>query len=327
MDNRYDRLVHWLGSIVGDNVQLQALAGDASFRCYYRVLVNGQNMIAMDACPERENNHAFVAIGQTFRQLGLKVPEIYHVDFEQGFFLGEDFGDFLLLDELNNHNCRQLYRHAIDQLFLLQRCQSVDNYSIARFDRGLMRRELDLFRDWYLQRQLGLTLTDADHQSLNAIFDVLIETILQQPVICVHRDFHSRNLMLLSGGELGVLDFQDAVWGPVTYDLVSLLKDCYVAWPRDMVEEMVYYYYEKAAQNGNMDLPTMKHFLQWFDCMGIQRHLKAIGIFARLNKCYGKPNYLQDIPRTLNYLEEAVAGFGALSPLTDFLYPLHEHRQ
>ncbi len=325
MDSRYKRLVCWSSDIAGHPLALQSLAGDASFRCYYRVKVNGQNMIAMDAPPDRENNHAFAALSQTFRQFEVNVPEIYHCDFEQGFLLTEDFGDDLLFNKLNKNNYKTLYGKAIDQLLLIQRCQSIQQHTMGRFDKNFMAQELNLYRHWYLGEQLGVVLSDNDQQVLDQTLDQLVQAILVQPVVCVHRDFHSRNLMALGARGLGVLDFQDAIWGPVTYDLVSLLKDCYITWPRDIVEEMVGYYYEQVAMAGIVDLPNFDTFLQWFDVMGIQRHLKAIGIFSRLNQRDGKSAYLGDIPRTLNYLEDAISRMPQFQSLSGFLLPLGEH--
>lgn len=317
MSLRYTALCCWVNGLFNDQVNLAPLAGDASFRRYFRAQVADQRYIAVDASPNHENNPAFISVATTFKDLGIRVPKIYHTQIDDGFLLLEDFGDDLLLNELKRDNNFQRYTQAIDQLLLIQQCHQVENYTIPMFDKNFMLKEMGLFKEWYLKQQLALPLSTAEESLIDKSFELLVDEILQQPKVCVHRDFHSRNLMCLADGGMGVLDFQDAVWGPVSYDLVSLLKDCYIRCPRETIKEMTQYYHQQAQHY--LSLPDYEIFLHWLDTMGIQRHLKAIGIFARLNLHYGKPNYLAEIPLTLSHLFEALQGQEQLQDFAQYL--------
>jgi len=270
----------------------------------------------MDAPPDREDCRPFVYISRLLRDLGLHVPEILAEDTAQGFLLLSDLGSRLYLDELNEANVDRLYGDALGALATLQGCGPADG-RLPRYDRKLLLAEMSLFRDWLLGTHLEMTLNDSERQRLEESFELLVANALEQPVVCVHRDFHSRNLMVSDHHNPGILDYQDAVIGPVTYDLVSLLRDCYIDWPRSRVEGWALGYYELARQTGILRPGDADEtgFLRWFDLMGVQRHLKAAGIFARLNHRDGKPGYLADIPRTLGYVQAVCQRYPELADL------------
>lgn len=275
----------------------------------------------MDAPPENEDCRPFVDIARALFDIGLHVPKIIEEDLEQGFLLLDDLGDRLYLDELNEDTVERLYGDAIGALVTLQAC-GPEHHELPPYDEDLLMQEMELFREWFLNRHLELELNHEINQMLDQTFKILADNALQQPRVCVHRDYHSRNLMVTDAHNPGILDFQDAVVGPVTYDLVSLLRDCYIAWPREQVEDWALGFHELAMQSGilNRELHDDEiQFLRWFDLMGVQRHLKAIGIFARLNHRDGKSGYLQDIPRTMHYVEEVSGRYEELGQLHEFI--------
>jgi aminoglycoside/choline kinase family phosphotransferase len=257
-----------------------------------------------------------VYISHLLRDLGLHVPEILAEDTAQGFLLLSDLGSRLYLGELNEANVDRLYGDALGALATLQGCGPTES-NLPRYGRRLLLAEMSLFRDWLLGTHLEMTLNDSERQRLEESFESLVANALEQPVVCVHRDFHSRNLMVSDHHNPGILDYQDAVIGPVTYDLVSLLRDCYIDWPRSRVEGWARGYYELARQTGILRPGDADEtcFLRWFDLMGVQRHLKAAGIFARLNHRDGKPGYLADIPRTLGYVQAVSQRYPELADL------------
>lgn len=275
----------------------------------------------MDAPPENEDCRPFVDIARALFDIGLHVPKIIEEDLEQGFLLLDDLGDRLYLDELNEDTVERLYGDAIGALVTLQAC-GPEHHELPPYDEDLLMQEMELFREWFLNRHLELELNHEINQMLDQTFKILADNALQQPRVCVHRDYHSRNLMVTDAHNPGILDFQDAVVGPVTYDLVSLLRDCYIAWPREQVEDWALGFHELAMQSGilNRELHDDEiQFLRWFDLMGVQRHLKAIGIFARLNHRDGKSGYLQDIPRTMHYVEEVSGRYEEFGQLHEFI--------
>jgi aminoglycoside/choline kinase family phosphotransferase len=288
---------------------------DASFRRYFRVRTPEGSLILMDAPPAREDMRPFVEVARHFHAIGLNVPELVAVDLEQGFLLLSDLGDRLYLDALSEATVERLYGDALGALLIIQGLG--DTGALPAYDRDLLLAEMGLFRDWLVGRHLGMTLDDAGRAMLSAAFDLLADSALEQPQVCVHRDYHSRNLMVTARNNPGILDFQDAVTGPVTYDLVSLLRDCYIAWPRARVEDWALGYKELAEQGGVLvrDAHDEETFLRWFDWMGVQRHLKAAGIFARLLHRDGKPGYIGDIPRTLGYVVEVCDRYPELAAL------------
>lgn len=318
-DSRAEAIRCWLQETLGFTLQSFAPASnDASFRRYFRAVHANGRHIVMDAPPERENLTAFVRVAELFKHIPVNVPSIYRQDLQQGFLLLEDFGDCSFLRQLTAENANALYAKALDSLFKLQSGINAATCDLPRYDAALLRRELGIFREWLVQGLLHLEV-DAQLQMLFEDAEMrLIDAALEQPQVCVHRDYHSRNLMFLGEGEPGILDFQDAVVGPVTYDLVSLLRDCYVAWPQERVEHWMSAYYRRLLHAGFVDC-DLAAFRRWFDWMGMQRHLKAAGIFARLHLRDGKSNYLGDIPRTLGYVLEVCTRYPEFAGLHDFL--------
>lgn len=318
MPHRLEQLNHWLTNTLGlPAYEITPASSDASFRRYFRISFGGETLIVMDAPPDKEDSHPFVAIGRQLFAIGLNVPEILAEDLEQGFLLLSDLGSQQYLSALNEGTVDRLYGDAMGALAVLQ-TSGPGSDALPPYDEALLRREMDLFSDWYLGRHLGLELSGREQAVLGEVFDLLVQNAMEQPQVSVHRDYHSRNLMV-SAHNPGILDFQDAVYGPVTYDLVSLLRDCYVAWPRQQVEQWVLGYHDIAIDHGILRGPQEEQFLRWFDLMGVQRHLKASGIFARLNHRDGKPGYLNDIPRTLGYVAEVSGRYPELRPFLQLL--------
>jgi len=306
---RLQQLKHWLESELDfGEYTLKPASADASFRRYFRVLHQGESLIVMDAPPENENSRPFIDASRMLFDVGLNVPVVIDYNLEQGFLLLSDLGSRSYLDELNGDSVEHLYGDALNALATIQTCIPGDG-SLPAYDRALLLREMELFREWLLGKHLDVALDATQTALIDTTFSLLIDNALQQPQVCVHRDYHSRNLMVTQHNNPGILDFQDAVIGPVTYDLVSLLRDCYIAWPRAQVEEWALGYQQLALQSGILreEHEDPVCFLRWFDLMGIQRHLKAAGIFARLNHRDGKPGYLDDIPRTLAYVVEVAS--------------------
>ncbi len=267
----------------------------------------------MDAPPENEDCRPFVAVARHLGGLGLNVPVVYAADLGQGFLLLSDLGSEHYLDHLDQGRQDRLYADAMNALLIMQARGKRDG--LPPYSSELLLREMELFREWLLGRHLQLELDADERRMLDEVFELLVANALEQPQVFVHRDYHSRNLLVTPAPNPGILDFQDAVIGAVTYDLVSLLKDCYISWPREQVEGWVSGYYDLALQSGVLREEHEDSFLRWFDLMGVQRHLKASGIFARLNIRDGKPGYLQDIPRTLNYIVELAPEYPELEPL------------
>jgi len=325
LDKRFEALKEWTARVLGAGAfDIRPASADASFRRYFRITLGQQSLIAMDAPPDKGDTRAYVAIARRFHALGLNVPEVLEEDHERGFLLITDLGEQLYLRNLNEQTVERLYGDALGALIVLQAGASGDSAGkfLPDYDAGLLTREMEIFREWYLGRHLGLKLSAGQNRVLDDIFAQLVHSALSQPRVWVHRDYHSRNLMVTRVNNPGILDFQDAVLGPVTYDLVSLLRDCYIAWPRARVEDWVKGYHELALQSGIPVSEDDARFLRWFDLMGVQRHLKATGIFARLNHRDGKPGYLGDIPRTLGYVREVSARYPELQPLQALLREL-----
>jgi aminoglycoside/choline kinase family phosphotransferase len=290
-------------------------SSDASFRRYFRIKGAGGQFIVMDAPPDKENLEPFIQVAKLLARSQVNVPAIFQQNRVEGFLLLEDFGSECYLDRLNAHNASDLYHSAFDTLFLLQTRTAIENSGLPSYNEPLLQRELGIFEDWFLNEWLDRPIPAALWETVRSL---LVSSALEQPVTCVHRDYHSRNLMVLTDDSPGVIDFQDAVIGPITYDLVSLLRDCYIAWPQQQVEQWMTQYYQRLLQAGLIDVDTAR-FKRWFDLMGLQRHLKAIGIFARLHLRDGKSGYLNDIPRTLNYVMTISATYPELAEFSDFL--------
>ncbi len=304
-------LQHWLASCHLTEYEVDALPSDASFRRYFRLRRGEQSYIVMDASSERTSCLPFVAIANALRAHQLHTPDIIASDFLAGFLLISDFGDRLFLHQLNHANKTERYTLAIDALILLQRCQEVSGWPLPVFTEQFMRDELRLFQDWFLTKQMGWVPSTTLQHQLNRVFDYLAASAAKQPRVFMHRDYHSANLMLLPDETLGILDFQDAFMGPITYDLVSLLRDCYIDWPDQFVDENVKTFWQR------LELPSvsLEEFRVWFDFMGMQRHMKALLTFSRKYQRDDNPQYLQYIPRTLQYLLSVSQRYSECLPL------------
>lgn len=304
MDTRLEELKNWITETMhGAEFTVTPLLGDASFRRYFRIQFADHTAIAMDAPPEREESYPFVTIARAFAKLGLRVPQILKENLSIGFLLLTDLGDKLYLKELNSNNADILYGNALQELLVVQACREVHGWALPHFDQRMMGQELDFFSYWFLDRYLNLHLTQKESVTVREAFQFLLDAATEQPQVCVHRDYHSRNLLVLDDCKVGIVDFQDAVWGPLTYDVVSLLRDCYVDWPQEQVQKWALTYLRNAiAANIVPATITPEQFMRWFDLMGIQRHLKATFIFVRKLLRDNHPGYLDDVPRTLNYI-------------------------
>ena len=320
MSEREQLLRDWLNEVLPARLnRIAPASSDASFRRYFRVWYDGQTRIVMDAPPDKEDCRPFVAIAQALRGLGLNAPEVLAGDLDQGLLLLTDLGSRQYLAELDARSVPGLYGDALEALARLQIGGDPGSSLLPPYDSALLHREMELFREWFLGKLLGLNLREEEHRTLDHAFALLADNALEQPQVWVHRDYHSRNLMITDPDNPGVLDFQDAVVGAVTYDLVSLLRDCYIAWPHAQVEAWALDHRARLRALGMSGLGDADAFLRGFDLMGAQRHLKAIGIFSRLNLRDGKPGYLQDIPRTLSYVLEVADRYPELAGLDDLL--------
>jgi len=323
LDSRLETLKDWVGKVLDiREYEVRPASTDASFRRYFRVTSPGATHIVMDAPPDKEDMRPFIEVAQRLHHLGLNVPEVLEQDLAQGYLLLTDLGERMYLPQLNAGTVERLYGDALGALVVLQAGIFSDPAFLPEYGEPLLRREMELFREWYLGHHLGLGLSETQHATLDDAFAALSRSALAQPRVWVHRDYHSRNLMVTSVNNPGILDFQDAVRGPATYDLVSLLRDCYIAWPRAQVEEWALGYQVLALQSGLPVCEDEAQFLREFDLMGVQRHLKASGIFARLNHRDGKPGYLNDIPRTLGYVVEVASRRPELHGLHNLLVDL-----
>lgn len=313
------QLLAWLRQACGlADFDFQAASDDASFRRYFRLrMPEGGSFIAMDAPPDKEDCRPFVAMTERLRKTGVHAPQIHAQNIAQGFLLLEDLGEHLYLDQLNPATADQLYAEAMQALLHMQTKGS--SAGLPLYDAALLQREMELFTDWLLGRHLGLVLDEAEKDLLASCFALLIDHALQQPQVLVHRDYHSRNLLLTEDKNPGIIDYQDAVHGPITYDLVSLLRDCYIRWPPEQVDAWLQTYADQAMQAGLIDQAQHAQMPLWFDLMGVQRHLKASGIFARLHHRDGKSRYLADIPRTLGYIVEVGQRQPAIASLGNFI--------
>ncbi|MBY0572906.1 MAG: phosphotransferase [Undibacterium sp.] len=318
----FTALATWLNSITAPAIDIASLriaSEDASLRKYYRV--NAQNStqtyIVMDAPQPAEDVRPFIQIAQLFDRLHLTVPQVLAQDTAQGFLLLTDLGTNMYSHALNHDSAHHLYSDATDALILLQ-SQSQPEV-LPEYDREFLLRELRIFPEWYIGTHLGVTLSSEQNASLNQVFVALLANILAQPQVFVHRDFHSRNLMVMDKGNPGILDFQGALYGPITYDLVSLLRDAYLQWDEEMVLDWAIRYWEKARKAGLPVAPDIDSFYRDFEFMGLQRHLKILGIFARLAHRDGKQNYLKDIPLVMQYVRKTAQRYNSLIPLLRLL--------
>ena len=351
---RLQQLTQWLHSQFPDSsFDLAPASADASFRRYFRAtFADGQTRIVMDAPPQHENCRPFLHIGKLFEDAGTHVPHVYAQDLEQGFLLLSDLGNTTYLQALeeNAGNARELYDAATDALIRIQLASR--ETELPLYDEALLRRELNLFPEWYIARHLNYTLDEKQSAKLETVFQRILQNNLAQPRVYVHRDYHSRNLMVTepngharfphlnplpqAGEEAnekdnflsspGILDFQDAVYGPITYDLASLFKDAYIRWDEEQIIDWLIRYWEKARKAG---LPVHQDFADLYrdyEWMGVQRHIKVLGIFARLYHRDGKEGYLKDMPLVMDYLRRACARYIDLKPLLNLLDVLEQKK-
>jgi len=306
-------------------VQLAPASADASFRRYFRAwLPDGSTRVVMDAPPQHEDLAGYLRISGLLEQCDVHVPHVYAHETARGLALLEDLGSTHMLTALQSGaDAGGLYEDALDELAALQLKGDAASHQLPPYDRAVLLREMQLLPEWFCHRHLGLELSPLEVRLLDETFELLIGEALGQPLVFVHRDYHSRNLMIVAKRSPGVIDFQDALRGPVAYDLASILKDCYVDWPRARVEQWVEQFRDRlrsAGPAGNAIAGASgEQFLQWFDFIGLQRHLKVLGIFARLNWRDGKPGYLADLPRTLQYVREVAQGHRQLHAFSEFV--------
>lgn len=320
MSKRLQQLHHWLQTECQyHDYKLTPASADASFRRYFRMQQSDQSsLIIMDAPPEKENCAPFIKIAQRLTKMDCHAPNIIKTNLELGFLLLEDLGDRLYLNELNKDTVDRLYGDALSALMTMQTC--IETSDLPEYSETLLKQELDLFTDWYLVQQMLYPLSTTEEADLAHIFTQLIENQLEQPSVFVHRDYHSRNLLVCNPPTPGIIDFQDAVKGALTYDLVSLIKDCYIRWPRTKVLEWIEGYYHLAQQSGILNAKiSLETFIRWTDLTGVQRHLKAIGIFSRLDIRDQKSDYIKEIPRTAYYIIELAKVYPELTPLIQIL--------
>ena len=323
MDKRLQALTKWINSQFNiEDSKLRPASEDASFRRYFRVEVEGSTYIAMDAPPEFEDIQPYIRTAERFAQIGLNVPEVMAVEKDQGFVLLSDLGRTTYLQCLDESNVERLYGEALAALIVLQVGTFTDPDYFPAYNRSLLRSEMELFPEWYVRRHMDSPLDQKRQKIIEDTFDKLCISALEQPTVWVHRDYHSRNLMLTTRNNPGILDFQDAVTGPITYDLVSLLRDCYISWPPNRVREWALSYQTRAIQSGLPLTDDEEKFLRWFDYMGVQRHIKVLGIFARLFHRDGKSHYLNDLPLVWQYLMTICRTYEELLPFGDLLMDL-----
>lgn len=322
MHNRNDRAaarLAWARHTLGDaSLTLEPASSDASFRSYWRTSHGGQSWIVMDSPPEREDPRPWLAIGARLAVAGLHVPKVSAQDLEQGFLLIEDLGSRLYLAELDEANADRLYGDAMDALLAMQTRVSADD--LPPFDHTVLMNGLEVMPAWFLERHLGHTPDCDEWDVLEAAFDVIMRNALSQPQVFVHRDYHSRNLLRVDSNNPGIVDFQGALHGPITYDLASLLRDAYVAWPRERVEGWVESYRLRLRQAGMIGAHIdAGHFLRWFDLTGLHRHVRVLGQFYRLWYRDGKPGYLKDVPQVYRYVIEVAHRYPELAGFAELL--------
>ena len=307
--SRQSMLTSWLASNSFDKDSISVLSADASFRQYYRATKSDTSYAVMDCPPEKENLESFLLITGKLKNAKLNVPEIFEVDREKGFLVMTDLGDNLYSKKLNDETVYCLYTDALEAIVKMQ--TKVDCSGLKDFDK-YYEEENNLFVDWFLKKHLKIALDVALEKEITLEFNKINSIIKSIPKTFVHRDYHSRNLLITDTNNPGIIDYQDAVIGPVTYDLVSLLKDCYVSWNDGLIEDMLESFFNRMKSN---TINNISDFRYWFEITGLQRHIKAIGIFSRLNYRDNKNSYLKDIPRTYTYIEKVLNKYEELSGL------------
>jgi N-acetylmuramate 1-kinase len=319
-DSRLADLTRWVFDDLGfAGSRIEPASVDASFRRYFRVTRGDDTYIVMDAPPEKENLGSFLSVARILLGIGLNVPMVLAKDPNRGFLLLSDLGQRQYLDALLDGAPDRLYADALGALSTMQTADSGMARTLPRYSHALLMREMELTPEWFLRAHLGLQVSAAERGMLDRLFETLAQNALAQPATFVHRDYHSRNLLVTAANNPGILDFQDAVWGPVTYDLVSLLKDCYVEWPASRVRTWALQYREQLLAKGFPLDSTEAEFIRWFDLVGLQRHIKVLGIFARLYYRDGKSQYLKDLPRVLRYVRDAALNYAEAAEFADFI--------
>ncbi len=317
-DRRLELLREWLAALAAEHdldiETLRPASADASFRRYFRVDAGATSFVAMDAPPDKEDVRPFIRVARLLRDAGLNAPQVLAYDLDQGLLLLSDLGTTTYLDALTagTADANALFADAIDALVRWQLASRAGE--LPPYDEALLRRELMLFPDWYVARHLGRTLDERQTRTLQAMFDRIVASNLAQPAVYVHRDYMPRNLMVATPNP-GILDFQDAVFGPITYDLASLLRDAFISWEEERVIDWAVRYWEK-ARRARLPVPAdFAEFYRDFEWMGLQRHLKVLGIFARIHYRDGKPRYLADTPRFVGYVRAVTRRYRELAPL------------
>lgn len=315
INDRASQRLEWARRITGKHaITLCPASADASFRSYWRIDGIPTGRLLMDSPPELEDPLPWLDIGRRLSDAGLHVPAVYEADLEQGLLLIEDLGDRLYLGELNDDSADDLYGDAMQALLRMQ--TAVDATGLTLYDTAFLQREMDLLPEWYLGRHLGLD-PEPWQEALQTVFQVLTDNAAEQPQGFVHRDYHSRNLLLSDAGNPAIIDFQGALLGPLTYDLASLLRDCYIRWPDQQVEGWVEAYRRQLIACGRLQEDVAPaRFLRWFDLTGLQRHLKVLGLFCRLAWRDGKHGYLADLPLVLDYVRHVAARYPELQALS-----------
>ncbi|MBB3225706.1 hypothetical protein FHW69_000296 [Luteibacter sp. Sphag1AF] len=319
LTDRTSARLAWARSVTGDaSLELVPASADASFRSYWRGEVDGGTVIVMDSPPEKENPAPWIAIGTRLASAGLHVPKVHAYDATQGFLLIDDLGTRTYLPELNDDSVDALYADALDALIHMQ--THVDTRELPDFDRAWQTMELEIMPTWFLETHLGQTLACSDWDVIEAAFDVLMHGIAEQPRAFMHRDYHSRNLLVCPEHNPGIIDFQGAMVGPITYDLASLLRDCYIVWDNERVQGWVEGYRLRLLHTHIIeDTVDTDRFQRWFDFAGLQRHIKVLGLFCRLWYRDGKPGYLTDLPRVLTYILDVSRRHHELAAFADLL--------
>lgn len=317
MDARQSALKQWVQEQCGTNGEWSLVSGDASFRRYFRWRTATQSFIAVDAPPEKENVSRFVQLANALGAQQVAVTEVLAHEANAGYMLQEDLGDHMLLPLLNDDTVDQCYRQAMQALMRWQAVKSLP-LELEHYRDGRLHTELSFLPEWFLDVHLRMPLSEVERDMYTQQCALLLASAAEQPEVLTHRDYHSRNLMCVDE-TLRIIDFQDAVWGPITYDVVSLLKDCYIHWPVEHVRRWALWFRDHLVHEQRLTAVSDAQWLKWFDWMGLQRHLKVLGIFARLAHRDGKLGYLKDLPLTLQYCLETTANYHELKPMHDWL--------
>jgi aminoglycoside/choline kinase family phosphotransferase len=334
MDSRIQQAKTWLEQLkLAPDFQLETASADASFRRYFRVILENQTLILMDAPPDKEPLDQFLYTHELLSQQQVHTPKIVAENQAQGFLLMEDLGTELYLDVLNHENADQLYSDAIDALINIQKgptttASSVNSSATAsqtkplpQYNESLVNQELELFIDWYVKKYLGKSLSEKEHLTWSKLKTLLNDNFKAQPQVWVHRDFHSRNLLRTKTQSPGVIDFQDMVEGPISYDLCSIFKDCYIEWPREKQLDWLNTFYDKSKHSQQFEFAQL---VRWYDLTGLQRHIKVLGIFCRLNYRDGKSNYMDDLPLVHKYVMQVCDLYPKLDDFKALMHTIHE---